>query len=80
MQHDATRVERLGVIHRAAFLQNQLQHVADVFVRAKHVGLHHRLANFLDHARVGQVRRVIDQQRFAARRQDLVNRRSDTWR
>ncbi len=39
----------------------------------KHVGFHDRLANFVDHARVGQVRRIIDQHRFAAGREDFIN-------
>ena len=73
VQHDAAGVERLGVIHRPAFLQDELEDVADGFVRAKNVGAHDRLADFLDHARVGQVRRVIDQHGFAARGQDFVN-------
>ena len=73
MEHDAARIERLGVIHRAALLHDELQHVADVLVRAKDEGLHDRLADFLDDARVGQMRRVIDLQDFAVRRQDFVN-------
>ena len=35
--------------------------------------LHDRLADFLDDARVGQVRRIVDLHDFAARRQHLVN-------
>ncbi len=42
-------------------------------VRAKNVGAHDRLADFLDHARIGQVRRVIDQHDLAARRQHFVD-------
>src|SRR6266566_4002928 len=76
MQHHATRIERLRVFHLAAFLENQLQDVADVFVRAKHVCLYNRFPNFLDHARIGQVRWVVDQQFFAARSQHFID---DTW-
>src|SRR5206468_9429939 len=70
------RIERLRVFHLAAFLENQLQGVADVFIRTKHVCLYNRFPNFLDHARIGQVRGVIDQQFFAARGQHFIN---DTW-
>jgi len=76
MQHYSTRIKRLGALHLAAFFQNQLQDVADVFVRAEHVCLYNRLTNFLDHARVRQVSRVIDRQFFSARGDHLIN---DTW-
>ena len=33
MQHNPARIERLSALHLAAFLQNQLQDVADVFIR-----------------------------------------------
>ena len=67
MQHHPARVERLGAFHLAALLQNQLQDVADVFIRTQHVGLYDRFPNFPDHARIGQVRGVIDQQFFSTR-------------
>src|SRR5205807_109000 len=73
MQHDAPRVERFRVVHQTALLQDKPEDVADVFIRAKHVGFHDRLADFLDHARVGQMRGVIDQDRFAAGRENFVD-------
>ncbi len=73
MQHDAARIERLGVIHRAALFQDELQDVADALVRAKNVSAHDRLADFLDDAWIGQMRGIIDVQGLAARGQDFVN-------
>ena len=73
MEHDAAGVERLGVVHRAALFHDELHDVADVFVRANDEGLDDRLADFVDDARVGQMRGIIDQQDFAARGQDFVN-------
>src|SRR6478672_6602605 len=73
VEHDAPGVERLGVVHQTALFQDELEDVADVFVRAKNVGFHDRLADFIDDARVGQMRRVIDQESFAARGQNFVD-------
>ena len=73
MQHHPARVERLGMIHLPALFQNQLQDVADVFVRAKHICFHDRLANFFDLARVWQMCRIIDQERFTARPHHFIN-------
>ena len=73
MQHHAPHVERLGVIHLAAFFQNQLQDVANILVRTKHVSFYNRLANFSDQARIRQMRRVIDQHRFTPCSFDFVN-------
>ncbi len=73
MEHDAAGIERLGVIHRAALFHDELEDVADALVRAKHVGAHDRLADFLNDARVGQVRRIIHRHGLAPRGQDFVN-------
>src|SRR4030095_1936772 len=76
MQHHPTRIERLRALHLTALLQNQLQDVADIFIRAKHVRLYNRLTNFLDHARIRQVSGVIDQQSFSARDNHFID---DAW-
>ena len=60
MQHDAARIERLGMIHLPAFFQNQLQNVADAFIGTKDVGFYDWLANFFDQTRIGKMRRIID--------------------
>ena len=73
MQHDSPRIQRLGALHMAAFLQNQLQDVADIFIRAKNVSLYNRFTNFLEQARIRQVSGVINQQFFSARGDHLVD-------
>src|SRR5438067_487929 len=73
MEHDAAGIERFGVVHDSALFQNQLQDVADVFVRAKDVRFHDWLADFIDDARVRQVRGIIDEKRFAAGGENLVD-------
>ena len=80
MQHDAARIERFGVVHLSAFFQDELQDVADVLVRAKHIRFHDRFADFIDQTRVGQMRRVID--RATSRRAScaLRKRHSGSWR
>ena len=59
-QHHAVRVQRLGVVHGASFFRNQRHHVPDVFVRTDHEGLDHRLLDFLDIGRLGQIGWVIN--------------------
>ena len=76
MQHYPSCIERLGALHVAAFLQNQLQNVADIFVRAEHVRLYNRLTNFLDHGRIRQVSGIVDQQFFSACGDHLID---DAW-
>src|SRR5581483_10562107 len=76
MQHYPARIERLGAFHLSTFLQNQLQDVADILIRTKHICLHNRLTNFPDHAWVGQVSRVIDRQFFSADGDHFID---DTW-
>ncbi len=66
MQHHATRVQRFGAFHLPALLQNQLQDVTDVFIRAKHVRPYNWLPDLGDQARVGKMRRIIDQEFLAA--------------
>ena len=73
VQHHAPGVERLGVIHLPALFQNELEDVANILVRTKHVSLYNRLPNFPDQTRIRQMRRVIDQQRLAPRGFDFVN-------
>src|SRR5439155_1997275 len=47
--------------------------VTNIFIRAKYVRLYDRLPEFLDHARIGQVRRISDQKFFAPRCQNFVD-------
>ena len=47
-------------------MANQLQDVTDVFIRAKHVRPYNWLPDFCDQARVGKMRRVIDQELLIA--------------
>src|SRR5438309_15831 len=76
MQHDPSCIERLGACHLAAFLQNQLQDVADIFIWAEYVRLYNRLTNFLDRCRIRQVSGIIDQQCFSLRSQHFID---DAW-
>ena len=73
VQHYAPRIERLGVIHLPALFQNELEDVANILVRTKHVSLYNRLSNFPDQTRIGQMRRVIDRHRLAPGGFDFVN-------
>ena len=78
MQHHAPRIERLGVVHRSALFQNQLQQVADVFIWTKHVRFYNRLADFFDLARIRQMRGIVDQKRFGLakkRDREMLRRR-----
>src|SRR5947207_13137161 len=76
MQHDPSCIERLGPCHLTAFLQNQLQDVADIFIWAEHVRLYDRFTNFLDHSRIRQVSGIVDQQFFSACGDHLID---DAW-
>src|SRR5438094_10334448 len=66
-------VERLGMVHLPAFFEDELEDVPDVLIWTKDVGFHDRLPNFFDQARIGQVRRVIDENNLAPGRFDFVN-------
>ena len=61
------------MVDHAALFENELEDVADRFVRATNICLHNRLADFFDQTRFGQLRRVVDLQRLAARRDHFVN-------
>src|SRR5439155_15333642 len=73
MQHHAARIERLGAFHLATFLQNQLEYVTNVFIWTEHVCLNNRFPDLADHAWVGQVSGVIDQESFFAGGQHFIH-------
>ena len=50
-QHHALGIERLGVIHHAALVHDELHHRRDVLVRDHDEAPHDRLADLLDDAR-----------------------------
>ena len=73
VQHHPARIERFGALHLAAFLQNQSQNVTDVFVRTEHICFYDWLTNLLNHTRIWQVSRIVDQEFFSARGQNLIH-------
>ncbi len=71
--HDAAGVDRLRVVHGAAFFHHELHHVADVFVGDHDEAFDDGFADFLDDAHVGEVGWVIDFQAFAVGADDFVD-------
>src|SRR5690348_14465348 len=61
------------MIEAAALFQNELEDIADMFVRAKDVSFYYRFADLLNQARVGEMRRVIDQHCLATGSEDFVD-------
>ena len=61
--------------HLAAFFHDELQDGGNVFVRKHHEAAHHRLADFLNHAGVGELVRIVDAENLAIRALHLVNDR-----
>src|SRR5262249_13171163 len=76
MQHHPARIERLSVIHHTALLVDRLKDAAKYLVRAKDISLHNWLADFFDHARIREVRRIVNEQSLTPRRHDLIDH---TW-
>ena len=74
-EHDAARVERLGVLKCPPLFHDELHERRNVFVRHHDEALDDRLADFLDDAEVGQILRIVHVEDLAVGLHHLIDNR-----
>ena len=73
VQHDASDVQRVGVIHHPALFHDQGENVAHRVIRNDDRGANRRLLDFEDGPGIRHVHRVVDFEQVAAMLHDLVD-------